>query len=167
MPRLLRLLKNIALIALLVILGIAYLNMAKASNMVTIWYASEGFNAFAIENDLFFYIPSIFLVIFNMLLAGIASFIRKMPAKAIPVPNKNYWTSTPELTTEMQGIIDSWIASFVLLINLWTITLVLETWEINRHLEGHFSNYFWHILIGSVAILGWFTFLLFRFQFKK
>ncbi|WP_026999752.1 hypothetical protein [Eisenibacter elegans] len=165
MDKVLIVLKNITVAIFLVVLSFAYYDMGEGiSSMIILFLDNQGLPGAKIDRSWFFYGLSLFVVLFNALIATAIQLLRRYPIQALPVAKADFWHANEENLIETRSIWVGWLAALGIFANLWLLTMVIRVWFIHRTLIGTVEAYhpFWIVLL--VFLLGWMIFPSLRFR---
>jgi hypothetical protein len=141
MDKMIRFLKNLLLGAFIIILCLAYYELADSTTAIKLYVDSNKKPLATTSADVFFYVPAIFMIVLNMLISTIVRVFKQIPIKNIKVINAEYWHADEERQEILQKILVSWIYGFALIINFFVVMLVTKTWFVNRGIGGQSWEY--------------------------
>ena len=102
-----------------------------------------------ISKETFFYVSTVVIIVFNVVMSALKDAFLKLPNSAFP--QQNIWVRTREA---LNNLIISWTNLFVAIINSFLIICIIGLGKINRS-DGQVldMNYNWVLLFGGVLLM--------------
>jgi hypothetical protein len=137
---------------------------------VSVHVDNLGDSKFVLEKSSLFYAITAFMIAYNMIIYILVSSIAKLPTSALPIPQKEFWTSTKENSTYVQSLISNWIYTVGAILNiifvLWIVMITyanLEQFDMRKPM-----NYFSFIMpLFYVLMVAMILVAIGRFNYKK
>ncbi len=172
MDKVLRFLKNVLVVGFMAILGLSYYELSGKDSPVTLCVLADKTPIYRIDVAYFFYVPMLFMVVFNVILSLWAGVFKKFPLDKLPsFPNKKYWINQKENEREkheqLRRIFVSWVYGFGVIINAFVTLLVAKLWFVNRSIGGELWEYQMLSVTFVVLIVGWIGYLFYRLSLKR
>ncbi|NJL12010.1 MAG: hypothetical protein HC913_02710 [Microscillaceae bacterium] len=167
MRRVVRFFKNVTILVFLLALSLSYYELSDMTTPVLIYKSTGNIGAFSIDNHTYFYVPSIFLVLVNVLLALLVRVLRGVPLARLPIPQKAFWLSTPALRQQLREVLMTWIYSLAIIINVFLTVMLVKVWMVNRNQGGEAFEYLWFLLIFLVFFTAWLGFIIYRLRLTR
>jgi uncharacterized membrane protein len=115
----------------------------------------------------FFYTAGLFLIFFNIAISLLGRFLAAMPASLLPVPNRDFWSATPELRIQLNYLLRNWLNGFMALINIVMALTLFVVFKINTDLDASIGNYGWVFIGALAAIAAWVAYLPVRLMMRR
>jgi hypothetical protein len=172
MDKILRFLKNVLVVVFIAVLGLSYYELSNKDSPVTLCITADKIPIIRISVEYFFYIPMLFIIVFNIIISLWANVFRKFPLDKLPnFPNKKYWLAKKEdertKHEQLRKIFVSWVYGFGVIINAFVSLLVGKLWFVNRSIGGELWEYQMLSITLIVLILLWIAYLFYRLSLKR
>jgi hypothetical protein len=165
MTTVLQIVKNLFLFVLSITLILAYSDLSVKDGKVVLYYAN---NDLVVATSIlsFFYIPSIFMIVFNILVSSVVHILKGVPLKILPLPNKSFWIGDHENSLEARKILEGWLIALALWVNILLEIVVVKVWQVNRDLRGTPESYLLYTILAILLLIGWLLYPFVRFSYK-
>lgn len=172
MDKILRALKNVLVVCFVAILGLSYYELSNKDSPVTLCVLADKTPISRIDVEYFFYVPMLFMVVFNVILSLWANVFKKFPLDKLPnFPNKKYWLAQKENEREtheqLRKIFVSWVYGFGVIINAFITILTAKLWFVNRNIGGELWEYQMLSVTFVSLIALWIGYLFYRLSLKR
>lgn len=115
----------------------------------------------------FFYGAGLFIILFNVAVSLLGRFLTALPPKLLPVPNREYWSATPEIRNTFSYILRNWLNGFMTIINVFLIAALLVLLQVNTEQGSDIEDYAW-VFLGAIGLLvAWLVYLPVRLAVRK
>lgn len=167
MVLLVRFVKNITILAFIVLLGMAYYELSDRSASVVVYKDAANNPVMSTTANTYFYASSIFFIVINILISILVKVVRSLPLENFNLPNRDFWAENETRTEKLHGIFSTWIYGLALIVNVLIITCVVKIWFINRGIGGQLYEYGLLALSFVIALGIWFGFIFYRLRIRR
>ncbi|MCS6821862.1 MAG: hypothetical protein NZ551_08325 [Microscillaceae bacterium] len=166
MSKILSLVKNVSLFGALLVLVLAYSDLSR-NEVIHLYFNLYDVSQMSVSKDVFFYVPTSFIVVFNLLLIILTKVIKQAPVRMLPVAHKSFWLKDTQSQFYCREMFMSWLLSLGFWVNIGIIFFIVRVWKINRAMKGIESDYA-SLFYGSIVVLViWLIAFLIRINLKK
>ncbi|MCU0447305.1 MAG: hypothetical protein MUE85_20610 [Microscillaceae bacterium] len=167
MDKVVRFVKNVLILGFLVILSMAYYELADRFAPVTLYRDAYGHSAFATDHHTFFYVSFLFFIILNMFISMIAKIVREMPLGRLQVPHRDFWLKDSDSQDRLRAVLLAWVYGFAVILNAFLTILTAKIWFVNRSIGGQLYEY-GLLSLTLVVLLGiWIGFIFYRLRIRR
>jgi hypothetical protein len=167
MAKLVRFIKNVSIIACMIVLGVSYLDIKDLGVLVKLYLDAQNRALLQTDAQTYFFSVVVLLVLLNVPISMIARFLRGVPISKFNIPNKAFWTESEDRKLKVQSIFLLWVYSLALIINMVLFFTVLKIWAINRGIGGQLGDYAIILVTFLIALIIWIAYIALRLRIPK
>lgn len=152
----------------LALLGMYY-DLNLYSKGLVIYFDANQKPVLSTTSNTVFWVSTIFILVLNGLAILLKNLFHALPKPALKAftPNASFWLKDQEARDHYYAVIDTWLMTFVGVLNMFLVFVILKMWRMNRALKGEITEYKLLTIVAGVIILFFVSYIFIRLRVKK
>lgn len=152
----------------LALLGMYY-DLNLYSQGLVIYYDAAQKPVLSTTSNVVFWVSTIFILVLNGLAILLKNLFHALPKQALRAftPNAEFWLKDEDSRSHYYAVIDTWLMTFVGVLNMFLVFVILKMWRMNRALKGEIVEYRLLTIAAVVIIVAFISYIFIRLRTKK
>ncbi|WP_299457147.1 hypothetical protein [uncultured Microscilla sp.] len=146
-----------------------YYDLNLYSKGLVIYFDANQKPALSTTSNVVFWVGTGFILLLNGLAVALKNLFHALPRQALKTftPNSDFWLKNEESRDHYYAVMDTWLMTFIGVLNMFLVFVVLKMWRMNRALKGEITEYRLLTVAAVVIIVFFISYIFVRFRIKK